>query len=70
MQSVELQSLLLTVTVYHIETHYENSTPQVLTLGYKELRRDCPLATNVFLYGRGTENRTPINRLKAYYFSR
>lgn len=53
MQSVELQSLLLTVTVYHIETHYENSTPQVLTLGYKELRRDCPLATNVFLYGRG-----------------
>ena len=24
---------------------------------------------NVFLYGRGTENRTLINRLKAYYFA-
>jgi len=27
-------------------------------------------ASNVFAYGRGTENRTLINRLKAYYFSR
>ena len=26
--------------------------------------------SNVFIYGRGTENRTLINRLKAYYFSR
>ena len=24
---------------------------------------------NVFAYGRGTENRTLINRLKAYYFA-
>ena len=24
---------------------------------------------NVFIYGRGTENRTLINRLKAYYFA-
>ena len=28
------------------------------------------ISVNVFAYGRGTENRTLINRLKAYYFSR
>ena len=28
-----------------------------------------PLDFNVFAYGRGTENRTLINRLKAYYFA-
>ena len=43
---------------YHIETRLPEWTLPRPTVG------------SVFLYGRGTENRTLINRLKAYYFSR
>ena len=49
---------------HHIETHY----PRLTTLARALLKSDT--ACNVFLYGRGTENRTLINRVKAYYFDR
>ena len=52
---------------YHIETHYQSPgfEPTSLVVYHDFYGR----ASNVFLYGRGTENRTLINRLKAYYFT-
>ena len=49
---------------YHIETHF----PRLTTLARALLKSDT--VRNVFLYGRGTENRTLIDRLKAGYSSR
>ena len=46
---------------YHIETHF----PRLTTLARALLKSDT--VRNVFLYGRGTENRTLIDRLKADY---
>ena len=46
----------------HIETH----CPTCALSGLDQR----PAHANVFLYGRGTENRTLINWLKASYFSR
>ena len=48
---------------YHIETHSRSAARKAL---YPQWSMTRP---NVFLYGRGTENRTLINRLKAYYFT-
>jgi hypothetical protein len=49
---------------YHIETHLCRF-PRRWPFLVLQLR----LELSVFLYGRGTENRTLINRLKAYYFA-
>ena len=48
---------------HHIETHY----PRLTTLARALLKSDT--VRNVFLYGRGTESRTLIYRLKAGYSS-
>ena len=48
----------------HIEIHF----PRLTTLARALLKSDT--VRNVFLYGRGTENRTLIDRLKAGYSSR
>jgi hypothetical protein len=55
-----------------LHNHYA-TLPYRNTLGYIdsfELPKVATGESNVFLYGRGTGNRTLINRLKAYYFSR
>ena len=49
---------------HHIETHY----PGLTTWARALLKSDT--VRNVFLYGRGTENRTLIYWLKASYFNR
>ena len=53
------------------EVHDRYATlPYANTLRGGVLRRwSTKLIINVFAYGRGTENRTLINRLKAYYFA-
>ena len=53
---------------YHIETHYQSPgfEPTSLVVYHDFYGR----ASNVFLYGRGTENRTLIIWLKARYFRR
>ncbi len=48
---------------HHIETHY----PGLTTWARALLKSDT--VRNVFLYGRGTESRTLIYRLKAGYSS-
>ena len=52
---------------YHIETHYQSPglEPTSLVVYHDFYGR----ASNVFLYGRGTENRTLIYWLKASYFT-
>jgi hypothetical protein len=52
---------------YHIETHsFTAATLEVLPLHRLSV---SARSLSVFLYGRGTENRTLVNRLKAYYFT-
>ncbi len=65
---------LLQLLAQRVYILYRGFAPPVVYIcfGWPATRkRDVHLLTlNCYSYGRGTENRTLINRLKAYYFSR